>query len=489
VTEGHFDLRFALYGFETGGEPLWTEVQKRVAVRDGLFAVTLGRTSPLPASVAEADAWLAVAVRGPGEAEFTALNPRLKLSAASPVSPVSPNAGAACAHDHLGETWEGTGDWLTIRNTNTGNEAVLPGLFSGVYGYSEAWTGVHGQSTDFYGVYGQSTNECGVYGYSESESGVHGYSDSDHGVYGRTSGEWGWTSGVYGEASKTNANGVTGWNTGDGVGVYGHSETGNAGYFAGRVYVRGNGNTVGSEGLRVDNSDSLLGLSVRDDGTVAIGALSGSAAAHICSRIESADARNVLAVCSSAAEYVPTVDRGLGFPETGDLVSIVPTARNPYGDEHAPFAVAKAASSYDPNLVGFISDSSLGADGVKLNDRYLPLAIYGYFPVKVTMHNGPVKRGDPITSSPQPGYGMKATEPGRIVGYALEDADKEGAIQVVVQVGDHLGDAPARLEDLEGELLSLKQEQEKLLQQNADLEARMTALEALVAAAVEDGGR
>jgi hypothetical protein len=57
----------------------------------------------------------------------------------------------------------------------------------------------------------------------------------------------------------------------------------------------------------------------------------------------------------------------------------------------------------DSNLLGFIVNPESGADGKKLNDHYLPLAIFGFFPAKVTLQNGPIKRGDPLTSSNTPG--------------------------------------------------------------------------------------
>lgn len=91
----------------------------------------------------------------------------------------------------------------------------------------EAW------SDTYIGVAGISTPYSVVLPSGQHTYGVYGYSYGDHGIYGRTLGDWGWRSGVYGEASKDHANGVTGWNTGAGVGVYGYSESGLAGYFAG----------------------------------------------------------------------------------------------------------------------------------------------------------------------------------------------------------------------------------------------------------------
>jgi len=42
VADGAYDFTFALYDAETGGEPLWSEVQEDVAVQEGAFNVLLG---------------------------------------------------------------------------------------------------------------------------------------------------------------------------------------------------------------------------------------------------------------------------------------------------------------------------------------------------------------------------------------------------------------------------------------------------------------
>lgn len=108
-------------------------------------------------------------------------------------------------------------------------------------GWSDSYLGVAGVSTP-YSVVWPSSRQYGVFGYSYS----------DHGVYGRTAGDWSYFSGVYGEASKDHANGVTGWNTGNGVGVFGHSESGYAGYFDGPVSTPAYMITGGA-GVKIDH--------------------------------------------------------------------------------------------------------------------------------------------------------------------------------------------------------------------------------------------
>jgi hypothetical protein len=165
--------------------------------------------------------------------------------------------------------------------------------------------------------------------------------------------------------------------------------------------------------------------------------------------------------CGSAKEYVASIDTGSGLPDAGDLVSIVPNAANPYGDRKAPFVVAKSAKPCDDLLLGFVSDpAGGGADGHRLNENYVPLAIHGYFPVKVSVESGAIRRGDPITSSSTPGYGMKATPACRSVAYALEDADRDGIIRVFAHLdgrrGPDVEQLEARIARLEARLRELE---------------------------------
>jgi len=48
VADGAYDFTFALYGSETGGEPLWTEAQEGVMVQGGAFTALLGSVTPIP---------------------------------------------------------------------------------------------------------------------------------------------------------------------------------------------------------------------------------------------------------------------------------------------------------------------------------------------------------------------------------------------------------------------------------------------------------
>lgn len=58
--------------------------------------------------------------------------------------------------------------------------------------------------------------------------------------------------------------------------------------------------------------------------------------------------------------------------------------------------------------------------------RDIEQLLAGRFPVKISTENGEIKVGDFLTSSPKPGIVMKALEPGRVIGIALEPFNGEG---------------------------------------------------------------
>lgn len=233
-----------------------------------------------------------------------------------------------------------------------------------------------------------------------------------------------------------------------------------------RLHIRNDGNSD-HDGVRVENPNGDILFGVRNNGALYYTPIDNPTTSQVCYH-NTVTAVKYLVGCSSAAEYVPSIDGGHGYPETADLVSIAPEVQNPYGDTHGPFTAQKSATACDSNLLGYIVKPESGADGVKLNDHYLPLAIFGYFPAKVTMENGMIKRGDPITSSSKVGYGMKATGACKVIGYALQDASAEGTIQVFANAG----------ENTLPELARLRQENLALKEQLASFEARLAALEA-----------
>jgi hypothetical protein len=210
VADGSYDLSFALYEAETGGEPLWSEVQRALAVADGAFATALGAVNPISPSVLDGcTRWLAVGIRGPNDAGFVPLSPRQKVAATAPGEPIGSAAGAPCPHDHWGQAWEGSGRGLSLRSSDG------PGLF----GASYSSDGVHGEAAV--------ANKSGVFGLNHGAGfGLFGRSDSGPGV-----GAWSAKGpGMRGETAAAEGVGVVGTNMG--TGNYGELGTAGAGVHA-----------------------------------------------------------------------------------------------------------------------------------------------------------------------------------------------------------------------------------------------------------------
>ncbi|MEK6544266.1 MAG: hypothetical protein AABZ44_07530 [Elusimicrobiota bacterium] len=151
--------------------------------------------------------------------------------------------------------------------------------------------------------------------------------------------------------------------------------------------------------------------------------------------------------------------------EPGDVVSL---------DEQGGIRLFKSSASYDNKVVGVYSTSpgllvgDSNKNGVilgpgqnhELKSNEIPLALAGRVPVKVTLEGGPIKPGDMLTSSSKPGYAMKATRSGRVIGMAMETFDgqktKEGKVLVFVNPHYWVNAHDARKQT--EELIALKQD-------------------------------
>ncbi len=120
------------------------------------------------------------------------------------------------------------------------------------------------------------------------------------------------------------------------------------------------------------------------------------------------------------------------FKETGaDLAEIYYTHDNAQAgnlvslDSSMRAGVRKTSGSYDSTVMGVISTKPgyVLADSAGSDPTAAPvaLALSGRVPVKISDENGPVKAGDPLTSSSTPGVAMRATQPGWVIGMAMED--------------------------------------------------------------------
>jgi hypothetical protein len=368
ASDGAYDFAFTLYDAEAGGSPLWSEVQRGVPVQNGMFQATLGSVQTIPLVALHAkDAWLSVAVRGPGEANSTALAPRQQVSAL-PATPDRTLAAPACPHDHFNEYWVGasTGwnfDGLKVENTSSNR------------------TGIEGKAdygADSFGVHGTSIQGSGVVGYSDQGSGVV--------AEGRGSG-----------------------NTHAALRAK-HLSSGVAAYFTSNSnFPTLEIDKTGSGGAAIDlqlfdpgNLDPAMFITGYDQNTVLQFLISTNGIVAANGYI---DWRADMAEMLPAAQDL----------EPGDVLAI-----GPDGD------LIRSTEPYQTSVAGVYSTDPGFLFGHPLEGKTpgtIPLAMSGVVPVKASAENGAIYPGDLLVASATPGHAMGAgpnPPQGTVIGKALE---------------------------------------------------------------------
>jgi hypothetical protein len=99
--------------------------------------------------------------------------------------------------------------------------------------------------------------------------------------------------------------------------------------------------------------------------------------------------------------------------------------------------VVHSTKGYDENVLGITSNNygDFSSTGYVINehDHPIPVALSGRVPVKFSAENGEVLLGDYITSAAtMPGYAMKATQPGFVIGQVIE-TQIDGRVMVFVR--------------------------------------------------------
>jgi hypothetical protein len=121
--------------------------------------------------------------------------------------------------------------------------------------------------------------------------------------------------------------------------------------------------------------------------------------------------------------------------EAGDVVAIQPDM---------PAGIGKSNSRYQKNLLGVVSTQpglTLGPTGEA--DNAYPIALSGRIPVKITDENGPIHVGDLLTSSSKPGYAMRATSAGPIIGRVLNEPEEMTSCDAPLpDIDSAIGDGP-----------------------------------------------
>lgn len=206
-------------------------------------------------------------------------------------------------------------------------------------------------------------------------------------------------------------------------------------------------NTTNNDKIRINNV-SVGGNLITGYGTLYVGSTNTAAA--------------------DLAEYYATGDSSI---EAGDMVALSNEKIN--GELVIRGVLRKAVSS--DKIIGVISTSpglilgSIDSNGHR-DDRLLALA--GRTPVKVIGENGAIDIGDYLTASSQPGVAMKSTQPGVVIGRALENFDGSGIgkIDVFVSVGENSA----------GYFEEQKSRIDEMLEQGKNILERLSALEKMV---------
>jgi len=280
----------------------------------------------------------------------------------------------------------------------------LYGLSTGKHG-----VGVSGKATATEGVTcgvcGQAASQHGVGIFGKNDSltgptrGVAGLVQSDYGagVLGQADAPTGYTHGVLGQNSSSDGLALEGLefsNVGDTIGVRAvvYSKDGNPGIFVNR----GGGNLI----LGQIGSQWTPTTVFRLDGT-GKGFFNGGI------QVGGADFAESVAVSGAVSDYSP-----------GDLMVIDPRAARHLTLASEPYSSAIAGIfSSKPGLLG----TPRVMDDIEIAEE-IPLAVVGIVPCKVTAANGPIRVGDLLVASAEPGRAMKGTDKARMLGAVVGKA-------------------------------------------------------------------
>lgn len=122
----------------------------------------------------------------------------------------------------------------------------------------------------------------------------------------------------------------------------------------------------------------------------------------------------------SLSNYIPIIDKQV---KDGNI--IISTSKG-YSLSHQP---------YEQNIVGVVSQNSAIVFSGQSNANSYPIVSSGKTSILVSTLNGPIKKGDLVTTSSITGVGMRASRSGYVLGMALSEfTDKDNKQIGVVQV-------------------------------------------------------
>ena len=291
---------------------------------------------------------------------------------------------------------------VTAINTNTTKQAG-----PGVHGKSAA-AGVWGESTTWHGVVGLSTSPTGGAGVMGGAvgPGVIGTSETWHGTYGESKSTTG-GAGAWGE-HKAGGTGVQG-NSTSGRGVAGASQTGQGVY----------GHSVSQAGVvgESDSFDGVFGISHN----VAHAGVSGHNPGGLAGFFEG----NVSVtgnITVSGDILLSGADCAEQFEVTGSVGD--PGTVMVFDDSER---LSACTEPYDRRVAGVVSGANRYRPGLILNSgesaaNRRPIALMGRVYCKVDASYGAIEAGDLLTTSPNPGHAMKASDQLKAFGTTLGKA-------------------------------------------------------------------
>ena len=119
--------------------------------------------------------------------------------------------------------------------------------------------------------------------------------------------------------------------------------------------------------------------------------------------------------------------------EPGDVLVLTADGKGDVEKSSTPYSTMVAGVySTKPGVVG-------RRVGLAKSPNEIPMAMVGIVPTKVSAENGPIHRGDLLVTSSTPGYAMKGTDRGRMLGAVIGKAmgnlnSGTGVIEVLVSL-------------------------------------------------------
>ncbi len=386
--DGAYTIAFRLYAVESGGAALWTE-SKSVPVNKGLFSTLLGDTTALDLAIFNGqDLFLGITVGTDPEAA-----PRQHVAhVAYAIHAQTADTAATAISAGNADLLDGQ-DATAFALATHQHESMSGDNTTALFAVTQSGTG--------YGIQSITAStlpaKAGVYGVAGTDSGVSTPA-KPAGVLGRSLDHFG----------------VVGYSRND-DGVYGHSTT--------EYGVRAeSGGKAALLALGFGTGTANYGVEARSSSTHGVYADGATYGFYTPDKIFAG------AGYSDIAEHMPAASD----VAAGDVVVI-----DPDHDER----VIKSYKANDPTVAGVISTEPAMLIGKA--DSPSPLALAGRVPVKVSAENGPIRRGDLLTTAATSGHAMKATPvlvngfpfymPGTIIGKAMGELETGvGTIIVLV---------------------------------------------------------